>query len=289
MPFDPARRTLSLSHAGWLMEAALLAYLPPRQAVPVFARFRPKPARVEFFGSAERDVECYLLETASAVIVVFRGSEVLRPDLWRSTRDALEDFDSVLLDWTGDANVRLVPVGPRSLRRVHRGFQASLDSVWPKLGPRLGALHARAPRRRFWFAGHSLGGAMAALAADRFGRGTLVTFGAPRPGDARFAASFRPAAYRIVNNSDIVAWVPPPWLGGYKHVGRTWLITARGTLVEDPSWFREFSALARGHLAQVQGLLRGRLEPIALEAFYDHSPLLYVRQLRGLLGSAAAR
>jgi hypothetical protein len=204
-PFDPARRALSLSQAGWLMEAALLAYAPPRQAARIFERFRPRPSRIEFFENAKRDVECYLLVTGDAVVVVFRGSEVLRPDRWRSTRDAIEDFESVLLDWTGNAKVPLVPVRPRSSRRVHVGFLASFDSLWPALGPRLEALRAHNPRRRFWFTGHSLGGAMATLAADRFGRGSLVTFGAPRVGDKHFVATFRASAYRIVNNTDIVA------------------------------------------------------------------------------------
>jgi len=279
-PFDPARRVLTLSNAGWLMEAALLAYSPPRQASRIFGRFRPKPVRVEYFQDARRDVECYLLVTRAAVIVVFRGSEVLRPDRWRSTRDAIEDFESVLLDWTGNAKVPFVPVRPHSRRRAHRGFLASFDSVWAELAARLETLHARSPGRRFWFTGHSLGGAMATLAADRFGRGTLVTFGAPRVGDAHFAATFRNPAWRVVNNSDIVVWVPPPWLGGYKHVGRSWLIAANGDLLADPSWFRELHDFAHGHLEQVRGLLRGRLDAIALECFCDHSPLLYAPQLR---------
>lgn len=285
-PFEPAQRTLSLTQAGWLMEAALLAYLPPRQAVPIFARFRPAPARVEFFHDAKRDVECYVLERRDCVVVVFRGSEVLRPDRWRTARDALEDYCSVILDWTGDANVPLVPASPRSARRVHLGFRSSLDNVWPKLGARLETLRSRNPDRRFWFTGHSLGGAMATLAADRFGRGTLVTFGAPRAGDARFAAGFRTPAYRIVNNSDIVAWVPPAWLGNYKHVGRTWLIDADGELIEDPPWFRELSDFVRGHVEQLKAFLLGRLDAVALDAVYDHSPLLYVRQLRALREAA---
>jgi hypothetical protein len=264
------------------MEAALLAYSPPREAVPVFARFRPEPARVEFFENDKHDVECYLLETPDAVIAVFRGSEVLRPDRWTSTADALEDFESVLLDWMGNANVLLVPARPGSERRVHRGFLASLESIWLALGPRLTELHALGPERRFWFTGHSLGGAMATLAAARFGRGMLVTFGAPRVGNARFVEALPVSAHRIVNNSDIVTWVPPPWLGGYKHAGHNWLITATGEVLRDPSWFRELSDFAHGHLLQVKGLLRGRLDAVALESFYDHSPLLYVRQLRRL-------
>jgi hypothetical protein len=74
--------------------------------------------------------------------------------------------------------------------------------------------------------------------------------------------------------------VPPPWLGGYKHVGRSWLIAADGSLVADPSWFRELFDFVHGHLEQVRGLLHGRPDAIALECLYDHSPLMYVRRLR---------
>jgi triacylglycerol lipase len=287
-PFEPALRELTLANAGWLAEAALLAYAPPQEAARVFANFRPKPTRIDFIADRQRDVECFVLQLRAAVVVVFRGSEVLRPDRWRSKRDAAEDFQSVVLDWTGNAKVRLVPIGPRSPRRAHRGFLAGLGSVWPALRARLAALQAGSPRRRFWFTGHSLGGALATLAADRFGRGVVVTFGAPRVGDAGFAATFRNPAWRVINNSDIVSWLPPPWPAPYRHVGRSWLITVGGDIVADPSRLREVWDFAQGHFEQVRGVLRGHVDAAVVECIRDHSPLLYVRRLRAAAPRAPA-
>lgn len=57
-PFAPAQRELTLANAGWLAEAALLAYAPPQEAARVFANFRPRPTRIEFIADRQRDVEC---------------------------------------------------------------------------------------------------------------------------------------------------------------------------------------------------------------------------------------
>jgi hypothetical protein len=79
--------------------------------------------------------------------------------------------------------------------------------------------------------GHSLGGALAAVAADRALsddavrlRATAVYgFGMPRAGDEDFALRYNntlgAATYRLVHGDDIVATVPPSSLG-FRHVGR---------------------------------------------------------------------
>ena len=69
--------------------------------------------------------------------------------------------------------------------------------------------------------GHSLGGAMAILAAAdiklTFHRvDEVYTFGQPRVGNAAFAKWFEtqiPQTYRLVHNADIVPHVPPSNFG----------------------------------------------------------------------------
>ncbi|MCK7478059.1 MAG: lipase family protein [Candidatus Moduliflexus flocculans] len=77
-----------------------------------------------------------------------------------------------LTDWTNGS-------------KVHRGFKSALEEVWDDLFPYLKALQGRGCR--IWMTGHSLGAALATLAADRYGEVQGVyTFGSPRVGNGRF-------------------------------------------------------------------------------------------------------
>jgi pimeloyl-ACP methyl ester carboxylesterase len=283
-PFQPDDRHFRLTNAGRLAEAAMLAYSPPEEALEIFERFGQGRIAVEFIESTERDTSCYLLSNDAFVTVVFRGSEILRPDRWRSLDDVWTNVRSVVLDWWGDAETPPLPVRRGSPRRVHAGFLHDLDGIWPAIGPRLERMRRKRPGRRVWFAGHSLGGALATLAAERYPHTTgIYTFGAPRVGNASFANAFRVPEFRIVNNNDITAWVPPPWPGGFRHVGHEILITASGKLVEGPSVLFELSDLVRGYLWQAKRALGGDVASVAIDSVYDHSPLLYVRRLRQCL------
>ena len=71
------------------------------------------------------------------------------------------------------------------------------------------------------FNGHSLGGAMALLAASEYKqRCQVFTFGAPRVGTIMFYnRSKHVTHYRFCNSGDIVSSVPPPFIG-FKHTGK---------------------------------------------------------------------
>lgn len=109
---------------------------------------------------------------------------------------------------------------------VHRGFHQCYGSVRPALRSFLEA-HATA-KVHIRVTGHSLGGALASLAAMDIATGGLpyrslevFTYASPRVGTARWARHFsnqRLVAWRIANRRDIVPKVPPTWLG-YRHVG----------------------------------------------------------------------
>jgi pimeloyl-ACP methyl ester carboxylesterase len=151
-----------------------------------------------------------------------------------------------------------------------------LDDVWDELLPEIEKLQAQG--LKIWITGHSLGAALATLAADRLQAvHGLYTFGSPRVGDEAFQARFRPKAYRVVNGKDIVASVPPA--GVFRHVGELILIDLKdgrqvpnGTVEESDD--ASCSGVSNGFERTQEGakLNSAFLIPSSIR---DHVPLLY--------------
>jgi triacylglycerol lipase len=94
----------------------------------------------------------------------------------------------------------------------------------------------------------------------------LYTFGQPRTGDSTFARNFnfafKPNAFRIVNNNDLVTRIPPRSLG-YRHVGTFKYFTETGELVDSIEWWN-------GFLESWKVLLEDVVE-WATDGVHDHS------------------
>jgi len=168
---------------------------------------------------------------------------------------------------------------------VHSGFKEALKEVWDPQGradedkalkPYLDTISNTDGRRRsVWFTGHSLGGALATLAADQYGSGAeLYTFGSPRVGDRTFADHFRVNAYRFVNNDDVVTKVPLP--GSYRHVGQMKYIDSEGVILDNPSLWVRLKANFRRVVRNTFNLGLLRLRRVLPEnALIDHAPIYY--------------
>ncbi|HKB37244.1 MAG TPA: lipase family protein [Gemmataceae bacterium] len=169
--------------------------------------------------------------------------------------------------------------------KVHQGFAEAMGEIWPGLRERL---PAPAGSRPVWVTGHSLGGALATLAAIRLeSEGYTVraayTYGSPRVGNLDFYEAYQPINYRFVNNNDVVPHVPLEFmvlgvrhrglvLFRYKHVGTLKYLDRHGHLGEGMSdWDmkKEFT---------LNALMRsgGTIEPDALA---DHRIDNYVRAI----------
>ncbi|MEZ6111813.1 MAG: lipase family protein [Pirellulaceae bacterium] len=252
-PLIPDAHGFSVSNAFALAQAAELAYAD-------FAEIRRMTIRDWDFR------ECHCLEASEtqafvatrhdAIVVAMRGTE------------------SKLEDWVTDGNCSLVrgPLGGK----VHAGFYEGLSHVWAELDGLVRQATAR-EAKPVWIAGHSLGGALAALAAARWlDQGQSVqgvyTFGQPRSGDATFARNFnfaiKPRAFRIVNDNDFVTRVPPRAFG-YSHAGTFMYLNDRGELDSDVGWWDQFLDRWAGALDDIFEWMTEGLSDHRMTAYRD--------------------
>ncbi|KAK1870119.1 hypothetical protein I4F81_012581 [Pyropia yezoensis] len=179
--------------------------------------------RAFFLESDDTDTEVWIWRDPGRrlAVVAFRGTETVS---WK--------------DLATDAMAWQVPWVPADTPLVHFGFLRGYASVREPLLAELSALTGGLGRDwEVFFTGHSLGGALATLAAADVaarhpgGRPpVLYSFGQPKVGDAAFGAAvdaLLPAAFRVVNDVDVVARAPA---GSYRHVGRAVLVNAAGQL-----------------------------------------------------------
>ena len=268
-PFRPNATVFDLVNAWWMIESATLAYSDEDFVKP---RFQAVGLEAKFI--AKNGTECYVAHNDQAVIVAFRGTE----SRGHNEGSARADFANVVADVKTDAGIKLVESGQGG--RVHSGFKEALDQVWnDELAPYLATLATGG--RTFWFTGHSLGAALATLAADRYGNvAGLYTFGSPRVGDESFRSDFWVPAYRFLNNDDIVGRVPPPV--PYVHVGELKYIDHNGRIHENSRWWEGVVDQVAGLTASffnADGKLRIGFHGKLPDAIEDHVPILYATHI----------
>jgi hypothetical protein len=262
-PFQYNATQFNLINAWWLAEISTLVY-----ADEDFVRLRFEKAglgKVNFFN--KDSTQCYVASNDKFAVVAFRGSEIWKRegkfDLGKIFADLGADVDIWLTDW-------------RQGGKVHRGFKNALEEVWTDLYAYIQPLHERGCK--IWFTGHSLGAALATLAADRYPHARdLYTYGSPRVGNDKFIENFKVNAYRMINNEDIATRVPPP--GFYKHVGEVRYIDAKGTIhnqlikKERPSAQPRDEHELYGEDSNEEN--KTSFSGFIPDAFRDHVPLLY--------------
>ena len=118
-----------------------------------------------------------------------------------------------------DAPLISIPHGDRSVR-IHQGFWNAFQATRVQM---LAAIDAHVPDDLgLYITGHSLGGALAQIAAMAFERDNLAacyTFGSPRVATLQFDRDVKCPHYRVVDNWDLAPGVPPPLYQGYLHAG----------------------------------------------------------------------
>ena len=228
----------------------------------------------------ESDTQAFLAKRSSDSIAVlaFRGTEANK---WK---DVKTDLDARFYKGTGGV-------------KIHSGFRGAYECVREQVQEEVRKLEGFS----LYVTGHSLGGALATIAARDLERDSLAacyTFGGPRVGDEEFIDDIHAPVYRIVNAADGVPRVPPSWLTyilvfiisffhkgladaiekrfcGYKHVGDMRYLTACDSdlskLKVIPNLSMPFRVFRLGKRIAAKGfLIAGK----------DHSIAEYQRKLR---------
>lgn len=163
---------------------------------------------------------------------------------------------SDVAEWVADIDA--IPDDYRPISgfgQVHSGFQDVYQLVRANIATNLAA--ATAGCDRILVTGHSLGAALAVLAAPDIARTMppntiepqLITFAGPRVGVSDFAATFNAlieSCYRVVNFLDIVPYLPP---APYVHVGAQITVDSGGAV--QIGWRHSLAAYHNGLSAYV--------------------------------------
>lgn len=194
----------------------------------------PEDLGLEVIKVFDQDaVQGMIAHFGNTLIIQFRGSDQVKD--WVRNLKARQ----LIIPYMSERTDRATP--PKDM--VHTGFLEAYLVV-REMVLEITRLHMN-EFKRIIFTGHSLGGAIATLAAvdfvyhnrDQQEKVNCVTFGSPRVGNRVFAQGFYRLVkrrIRVTHGDDPVAWYPRPWLswrnGGYHHVGLHYRIGKRGFL-----------------------------------------------------------
>ncbi|MHC4400110.1 MAG: lipase family protein [Planctomycetota bacterium] len=253
--FDPDLSEWDLGQAWWLAELSRTIYRRDGRA-----EYLRRVGLREHRFFEEGSTRCAIVRPLGGrdfAVLVFRGTDQLR-------------------NWL--TNLRAIPADWPSGGKVHRGFRRALRKVWDEVRQGLEAIDAPC-----FYTGHSLGGALATLAASARPPVAAYTFGAPRVGDREFVASLRSPLYRVVNHRDVVTTVPPPVEAlGFVHGGGLRYIASDRRLLVDPLE-EEVAANRSAGDRLLNDLADRRRWYHPHEMLSDHAPVNYVAHLVALL------
>lgn len=225
----PTDRAAYSDRAGWLMsKMSKLAYEEFEKDEAASLKAKLKALGFEFVRGFDKegekaDTQAFLAKNDQIAVLSFRGTTL--------------NFKQILTDL--DAHFEPTPDGD-----VDRGFLRAYILVEKEVIETVQGLPHGLP---LYITGHSLGGALAVIAAKRLDASRTVaacyTYGCPRVGTPRWDKAIKPPLYRVVNNADAVPAVPfssviKPLkiffskIGyfGYQHAGDIRYLTKKGEL-----------------------------------------------------------
>ena len=227
---------------------------------------------LDWLGTADNNAGIVLSDSESAC-VIFRGTRVEVDELLSVAEIVRINQRDIVID------SEFLPAVDDAGGKVHSGF---LEALKPICG-QLDVIASNHKGKKIWLTGHSLGGALATLAAARMGRANvqgLYTYGCPRVGDAAFVTVLPGESYfRFVHRDDWIPRVPPDTLG-YVHGGEEIAVAGddpRGVISElELASAALISALKV--MMEEQRLTVGGI-PFLINGLADHAPIYYATLL----------
>ena len=244
--FDGTKKTFSSENAWWLAELSRWMYCGKQLNAD-----QRKPAS-DILARVDLEETAYLSSMGTDCCLISAKDQSFSVLVFRGTCNAR--------NWLTNINI-----GP-FCNNAHRGYERALDHLWPELGP---VLAARS--EPIFFTGHSMGGALATLAARRHKPQAVYSFGSPPIGNQRLRQDYQDiAVYRMVNFKDVVSRIPL----ASNHVGTLCYLTQDHGIKLDPTPAIVQQDQRLGPRAVTRHLNRHQVISIP-ESLCDHAPQNY--------------
>jgi hypothetical protein len=274
-PFQPRPESFSAVNAWWLAEASFLVY-GDADFIEQKLASSPLPQlgfTLQWIGDRDNN-RGIVLSSGEVMAVVFRGTRMRQHNVLDKAEVTVIDQDDL---WTDS---KFLQTACAAGGKVHRGFLRAYQEISEQLDE---IVLPRSSAQALWCAGHSLGGALAVIAATHFSDSQIqgvCTFGAPRVGNEAFARMLPDRLHdRFVHRDDWVPTVPPEMIG-YHHGG-----TLRPVPGSQPrSFFADVASGAQSLVRAAKSVARefhidfGDL-PLKIGGFADHAPVYYATLL----------
>lgn len=166
--------------------------------------FKNRQAVFKFFHGPKGSTQAFGVANAQAILLCFRGTEVLS-----------------LPDWVVDLRFNQTPISVNDTEhQVFKGFWRALERTWPQIDDWLNKMYRQFPAAKLQLSGHSLGGALCSLTLVKLWQqqqldkvACVYTFGCPRNVHQDLAAALneqcKDRVFRFVNDEDLVTDIPP--------------------------------------------------------------------------------
>lgn len=202
---------------------------------------------MSIFECKRTDTRYILADFPDRIVIAFRGTST-QENIMTDLKVSLVPLSDYLPTIESSLQLTQLLEGPDLARyfsqaKIHHGFalayKAAADSLLRKV-----KIMLENDMRPVYLTGHSLGGALATVCSfdlvlsgiiSSSDQVSVTTFGSPKCGNMSWVKLYNrvvPCHWRVQIDTDAVTMIPKV---GYRHVGKTALVTSQGQLLLDPS------------------------------------------------------